>query len=530
MIGSDFLKQAALKADVKLNPHQQRVVDNPSTSQIIAHGVGSGKTVTSIAKFEDMKGHGKATKALVVTPAGLRDNYGPKGVGRFTDSKYNIVGNSQERQKHIYKGVDPESDYNIMSYEMYRRDPEKYIKESGADTVITDEAHRGKNESTQTLKALKRARPLYKNHIALTGSLISNSISDLQPLVDVTTGGKNEIGKNKKDFERKWLRHASGRKYRGVPESRRPIVGFNHEKRLAKDLSSIIDYVDYDDVKELADMPGKRIHIEKVPLSKEQAKIYKGILKNDKGVRRMIRNKRLETLNDKERAEAFNKMREARKLMNSISSVKPGIPIRKSAEVSPKTKKMLDDLDAHLKADPKNSAILFSHLVNGGVDVMEAGLKNRGIDYGKFIGKGNEGVTEESRTKDVNDYNDHKKRVMIVSPAGVEGVSLNDTTWEGVLDPHYNPEVMNQMEARGVRSGGLKGRADRNVDITRYIATMPKRFGIFKDSRKTPDEVIYQISRQKAAQNQVLYDMLKRNRGKVATYEAELMEKIGGGI
>ena len=143
---------------------------------------------------------------------------------------------------------------------------------------------------------------------------------------------------------------------------------------------------------------------------------------------------------------------------------------------------------------------------------MEAGLKNRGIEYGKFIGKGNEGVTEETRTNDVNDYNSGKKRVMIVSPAGAEGVSLNNTTWEGVLDPHYNPEVMNQMEARGVRSGGLKGYADRNVDINRYLATMPKRFGIFKDNRKTPDEVIYEISRKKALQNQVLYDMLKKAR------------------
>ncbi len=510
--GRLFLKTAALKADVTLHPHQQRVVDNDSTSQILAHGVGSGKTVTSIAKMEKMRERQQANKALVVTPAGLRDNYGPKGVGKFTDSKYNIVGNQQERRSGLYGGINPDADYNIMSYEMYRKDPEKYIKESGADTVITDEAHKGKNEQTQTLKALKQARPLYKNHIALTGSLISNNISDMQPLVDVTTGGEHNLGKNKSEFDKKWLKRAGGRKYRDIPDKKRPVVGFNNEKKIQKELGKVIDYVDYDDVKELADMPGKRIHIEKVPLSKEQAKIYKGILKNDKSIRKMITNKRLETLDDKEQAMAFNKMREARKLMNSVGSVKPGIKLSDSSEMTPKTKKMLDDLDAHLKADPKNSGILFSHLINGGVDVMEAGLKNRGIEYGKFIGKGNEGVTEETRTNDVNDYNSGKKRVMIVSPAGAEGVSLNNTTWEGVLDPHYNPEVMNQMEARGVRSGGLKGYADRNVDINRYLATMPKRFGIFKDNRKTPDEVIYEISRKKALQNQVLYDMLKKAR------------------
>lgn len=505
-------KLAALNADVKLYPHQQRVVNDNKTSEILAHGVGSGKTVTSIAKAEKLKEQGKAGKVLVVTPAGLRDNYGAKGVGKFTDQKYNIVGNKQEVASHQYKNLDPDADYNIISYEMYRQNPKKYIKESGADTVITDEAHKGKNENTITTKQLKSARPLYKNHIALTGSLVSNSISDVQPLIDLTTNGHHNFGKTKGEFDQKWLRRDNSRKYRDVAEKRRPVVGFNHQGKALRQLSDVIDYVDYDDVKDLADMPGKRISVKKIPLSKEQAKIYKGILKNDKATRKMITKKRLETLTDKEQAMAFNKMREARKLMNSVGSVKPGIKLSESAEITPKTRAMLDDLDAHLKANPKNSAVLFSHLINGGVDVMEAGLKNRNIPYGKFIGKGNPDITEETRVNDVNDYNAGKKRVMIVSPAGAEGISLNDTTWEGVLDPHYNPEVMNQMEARGVRSGGLKGREDRNVDINRYLATMPKRFGIFKDKRKTPDEVIYEISRKKALQNQVLYDALKKAR------------------
>lgn len=45
-------KQAALNKDVKLYPHQQRVVNNPSSELVIAHSVGSGKTLTGIAKFE----------------------------------------------------------------------------------------------------------------------------------------------------------------------------------------------------------------------------------------------------------------------------------------------------------------------------------------------------------------------------------------------------------------------------------------------------------------------------------------------
>ena len=84
-------KLAALNKDVKLRPHQARIVNNKNPNQIIAHGVGTGKTLTGIAKFEKLKEQGKANKALVVTPAGLRDNFGSEGVKKFTNSSYTSV-------------------------------------------------------------------------------------------------------------------------------------------------------------------------------------------------------------------------------------------------------------------------------------------------------------------------------------------------------------------------------------------------------------------------------------------------------
>lgn len=171
-------------------------------------------------------------------------------------------------------------------------------------------------------------------------------------------------------------------------------------------------------------------------------------------------------------------------------------------------------MEKHLKTTKDGQAILLTNLVNGGTDVLEAGLKQRKIDYGKFIGKGNPGVDEGTRQKDVVDYTKNKKRVMIINGAGAEGISLGNTTWEGMLDPHYNPERMNQMEARGIRAHGLSHRApkDRVVKVNRYMATMPKTLGIFRKAPyKTPDEVIYEIANNKDKQNQMLYRMLKQN-------------------
>lgn len=499
----EFVKTAELNADVKLRPHQQRVVDNPHDSMVIAHGVGSGKTLTSIAKFEKLKQQGKAHKALIVTPSGLRDNYGEEGVGKFTNSKYNIVGNSAERAAKIHGGIDPNADYNIVSYELYRKDPQKYLRESGADTVIADEAQKTKNESAITAKSMKDARGLYKNHIALTGSLVSNSIGDAFPLVDVTSNGEHHLGKNKADFENKFIRRSASKKH---------PVKFSNKGTLAKEMAGVIDYADYDDLKQIADMPDKNISVHKVPLSKEQAKIYKGILNNNKKIKELIMSKKMEGLSPDEQTKAFNSLVEARKLMNSIGAVKPGVTLDESAKITPKTKALLDDLQNHLNTTPDGQAVLLSNLVKGGTDVLEAGLKQRGIETGRFLGKSPQnGVTEESRQQDVRDYKAGKKRVMIVSPAGAEGLSLGNTTWEGVLDPHFNPERMNQMEARGVRAGGLKGRDDRTVQINRYIATMPKKFGIIPSRLKTPDEKIYEIANNKNVQNQEFYKFLRKH-------------------
>ena len=508
----ELLKQAALNEGLKFNPFQQRVLDNPNDSVIVAHPVGSGKTVTGIAKFEKLRTEGKAKKALVVVPAGLRDNFGADGVKKFTSSNYNIIGNKQEVSKGTYKNLDANSDYNIMSYEMFRKNPEKYISESGADTVIADEMHKLRNEGTSTGDSFKGTRGMYKNFIGLTGSLVNNGVSDVQPLVDIASNGKHQLGETKKEFETKFVKRNEKGPYKYVKEARRPVTGFKNKELLQKQISNYVDYADVDDVRDMAKIPRKEIENINVPISKQQLKIYRGIINKNPTIRNLISKKRLDTMKDSEIAKAFNALIEARKLMNSVGSVVPGIDLKTSSRITPKASRILDDLDQHIKETPDGQAILMTNLINGGSDVLEAGLKDRHIDYGKFIGKGNKGVTEQSRQKDVEDYKKRKKRVMIISGAGAEGLSLNDTTWEGMFDPHYNPERMNQMEARGIRSHGLMHRPEsqRAVDVKRYISTIPKTLGIFtKAPYKTPDQVIYEIANNKDKQNQMLYKTIK---------------------
>lgn len=506
-----FQKTAAMRPDVKLNEFQRNLLDHSGDNVIVAHGVGSGKTLSSIAKFEKMKSEGKAKKALVLTPAAIRANYDEEGIKKFTDSKANVIGSKSEISSKKYKGVDPNADYNIMSYEMFIRDPERYLKESGADTVIKDEGHRARNTSTKLAKSLKAVRPLYKNHLDLTGSVISNSPGDIWPLVDVATNGQHTLGKSKQEFENRYI----AKKYiPGVSEKRLPIKGFKHKAELKDQLSKVVDYVDEDAAREVAHIPKKNLTVKKIPLSGEQKRLYELLLKANPKAEKLITQKRMETMSPEEISQGYNTLVETRKLMNSIGHIQPGVTLSDSARETPKTKALIDDAMTHLNNTPDGQAIAFSHLINGGIDVLQKGFQDRGQNPGIFVGKGNElngqKITEESRQNAVRDYKNRKTRTMLISGAGAEGVSLGDTTWEGVLDPFYNPEKMNQMEARGIRAYGLMHRKpeNRQVEVNRYLATMPKKFGIFKDSRMTPDEFIYGIAQSKDKQNQVFRDLL----------------------
>lgn len=512
-------KQAQLNEDVKLYPHQDRAVKrmlkHPNT--ILAHSVGSGKTLTSIAGFEKLKDQGHAKRALVVVPASLRENYATEGVKKFTKSKFNIVGNQQELASKLpnYGLPTSEADYNIVSYELFRSNPHKYLQETEADTVIFDELHRSKN-ITKTYESIKKTRHLYKNFIGGTGSIVSNKITDVIPLIDAATAGsKNMTSKeNLKKFQDRYFVRDNSPKYKHLHVERKPIKALAHKDELKHFLNEYVDYVDYDDVKGIAKMPEKRVREVRVPLSGEQAKAYKRLLREDRGLNELIQKRRYEYLRDDELSRFYNKLTEARKLVNDVGTIKPGVPIAETVEQSPKAKALLDDAAAHLRETPDGRVVLTSFLIRGGTDALEAGLKNRNVPYGRFLGKGNDGVTEESRQEDVKKFNKGKLRALILSAAGGEGLSLNDTTKIETLDPHFNPERMKQMEARGIRSGGLSKRPpeQRVVDVNRYISTMPDHklwFARWKDNTPTPDEIIYNLAQKKEKQNALIHNLLK---------------------
>ena len=95
-------------------------------------------------------------------------------------------------------------------------------------------------------------------------------------------------------------------------------------------------------------------------------------------------------------------------------------------------------------------------------------------------------------------YNDRSNidgkliRIILISPAGSEGISLRNVKQVHVLDPYWNEVRINQLIARAIRqcSHADLPMKERFVDVYRYIATRA-------NGKETSDEDIDALAKRK---------------------------------
>lgn len=542
----------SLRAGIVPLPHQQSAVNKLFQNKgrlVLTAPPGSGKTLTAVLGFEAMKRDGRAHKALVIVPSGLRTNFATEGIDKFTTSNYQVIGGEDERKMNPNivgaTAVKNDKDYTIVGYEVFRRDPVGIVQRSGADTLILDEFHKARNEATQLYGALEKARSMTTNFIGLTASPINNDVSELASLLSLSEGHKLMTAQQfKRSFEK------------NVGFS----PGFNGGKKPKKELQNIpemlqmvypkIDFITYDDVKGDKVMPKKQVSNVEVPMSQEQWDLYQLALNKVGPVKeRIMRGDPNVSIRDAN--VLFSQIAQARQVANSVGMGRKDITPAQSAERTPKTKKLLDDTVEHLAQDPKNQVVLYSNLVNGGVDVLLAGLKARGIKPAVFIGKGAEvggdTVTSSEREAGLAEYKAGKKRVIVLSGAGAEGLDLRNSTAFFALDGHFNPERIIQAEARARRLGGQDFRPPekRIVDVRRYQSTPPpqaqpgmfaRMFSKAPPKQFTTDQWMYRVAGEKYGKTEKFYAALREPYKYISRYKDAsgawkyVYPKEGGGV
>ena len=143
-----FRKFGSMVLRTELRPHQQRVVDKLQRNSVLAaHGMGSGKTLTSIAAAAAL-----GQPVQVIAPTSLTGNY------------------AKEIDKHI-EGNLPVEITSVGKAVRHRLSPKPGL-------VVLDEAHGFRNPGTSRVQYLQDQETLGPEHrvLLLTGTPAYNRL------------------------------------------------------------------------------------------------------------------------------------------------------------------------------------------------------------------------------------------------------------------------------------------------------------------------------------------------------------------
>lgn len=151
---------------------------------ILADEVGLGKTIEAGLVLSELRMRGLADRALVLTPAGLVEQWREELERKFAlpTTIVKASGNGSG------EGVAIDRPVTLASIAAARRDPlRSALTEHAWDVVIVDEAHRLRNPRSASGKLARELRARYL--LLLTATPVENKLSDLYQLISLITPG-----------------------------------------------------------------------------------------------------------------------------------------------------------------------------------------------------------------------------------------------------------------------------------------------------------------------------------------------------
>lgn len=431
----DAVKFASLLGETHLQPQQERIArtgDEPEKRELIYHTLGSGKTLASLAA-----GIHADEPMTAVTPAAIRPQFKAE-YDRFTDQQPSLAMNS----------------YNQLASGQVSPTP----------TMIFDEAHRlrnpGSKQTMQAINATQNARHVY----LLSGSPIVNYPSDLAPLASILTK-KNITPQqfNDRFVGQKTVYPGWSGWWKGVQPATVPTI--KNKAMFDQMMAGHVDY--YAPGKPDVKLNEERVETE---MSPHQEQLYRAFWDQLPTLMRW-KLQRDYPMTRQELTKLTSFLSGPRQVGLSTLPFQRGNvdPIRAFNE-SPKLQAAYNRLQETLK-DPVSRAVVASNFIHAGLDPMAAKLQADKIPYTMFNGS----LNDATRKQVVTDYNTGQKRVMLLGPAGSEGLSLKGTRLMQILDPYWNAARGDQTIGRGARfdSHIALPPEDRNMQVQRFYSRLP---------------------------------------------------------
>lgn len=470
------------KVHTELQPHQKRVVERIQREDqpglLVAHGLGSGKTLTSIAAQDALN-----LPADVVVPASLRANFA-KELKKHRKGK--LKTDIQSMQNVATKGSVPEK-----------------------DMLIVDEAHRARDPASKTYKVLKKTKA--KKRLLLSGTPFYNRPSDISSLINLAAG-QNVLPQEQKEFEKKYValekvNPGMMARLRGVKPGIRTGLNPKKAEELGKILQKWVDY--HEGSKE--NFPEVERQDVKVPMEEKQQEVYDALMgKAPLWVRYKVQKGLPPTKQESQQLNAF--LGAVRQVSNTTAPY-----VTKDKPNDPKIQRAYEELKKNLDSNPRAKAVVYSNYLGAGLDPYKKRLSDAKIPYGEFTGQ----MPKAERDELVKQYNAGKIRALLLSSAGGEGLDLKGTRLMQILEPHWNQEKLRQVEGRGIRYKSHEELApeERKVLVQRYLSTR-KPAGVLQKLRFSKpgysvDEYLTQMSAEKNRLNDQFRDLLRKQQAQV---------------
>ena len=464
-IADEVLCKLAAELKTELLPYQQRVVgrlqDQPGL--LVVHGLGTGKTLSSIGAALDQGG-----KTVALVPASLAPNY----------------------NKEIRKHVEGNPHIQVKSQQRAALRNER----TPANLLIVDEAHKARETNTKLYHLLKHY-PADKR-LLLTATPVYNRPSDIAPLINIAAGEK--VLPQGGDFDARYVYKPPSNPGFFYRMSGRPMKPeLRHTGELKKVLKHWVDYQD----NSVGEFPERIDEEIRVPMSEAQTKLHDAAWGSMPwGLRHKLEGGALPSGKD---LSSFNQFEsQTRQISGSTNKY------LKEKEISPKLQRAVDELHEHMMSDPDYRAVVYSNYLDTLKDYSEQ-LDKAGIPHRMFTGD----VSARERQEALDAYHKGELKALLLSSAGGEGLDLKETRLVQVLEPHWNEEKLDQVIGRAIRHQSHSGLPEdkRNVTVQRYL-TYPKPGWWGRLRGKEPigvESVLSAMSKNKRELNDQMTDLMR---------------------
>ncbi|MFD7657292.1 DEAD/DEAH box helicase [Actinosynnema sp. NPDC059797] len=414
----------------------------------LADDMGLGKTITLIALHlhrntpkrstpehnttaPDTPGTGTAGPTLVVCPASLLGNW-QREIERFAPGTpvHRYHGPGRTLPTH---DTDTTAGFVLTTYGTMRLDAD-LLAEAHWGLVVADEAQHVKNPGSDTAKALRRIPA--RARVALTGTPVENTLTELWAILDWTTPGL--LG-TLAQFKARWAKPVEADHDQAVAERFARLVRPFLLRRRKSDPGIA------------PELPAKTETDRPVALTREQAALYEAVVR--------------ELMEEIRHADGITRRGRVVKLLTALKQV-CNHPAQYLKETAPKLAgrsgklELLDELlDTILAED--GAALVFTQYV-AMARLLRRHLADRGITTALLHG----GTPVPEREDLVRRFQDGQVPVFLLSLKAA-GTGLNLTRADHVVhyDRWWNPAVEDQATDRAHRIGQT-----RPVQVHRLIA------------------------------------------------------------